>query len=69
MIEMGRSLALMKEGRSIFKVLTGKPIGKRTSGRPRRRCEYNIRMDPKEMGINTRIGLIRLRIVVVGEPL
>ena len=45
-------VARMAEGRSAFKVLTGKPIGKRTLGRPRRRWEDNIRMDLKEIGIN-----------------
>ena len=40
----------MEEGRSAFKILTGKRIGKR----PRRRWEDNIRMDLKEIGINTR---------------
>ena len=46
----------MEEGRSGFKILTGspKPTGKRPLGRPRRRCEDNIRMDLKEVGINTR---------------
>ena len=43
----------MQEGRSAFKILTGKPTGKRTSGRPRRRWEGNIRMDLEEIGINT----------------
>ena len=46
----------MEEGRSSFKVLTGKPTGKRPLGRPKRRCEDNIRMDlnvesPRECGI------------------
>ena len=44
----------MEEGRSAFKTLTGKPTGKRPLGRPRRRCEDNIRMDLKEIGFNTR---------------
>ena len=44
----------MEEGRSAFKILTGKPTGKRPLGRPRRRCVDNIRMDLKEIGINTR---------------
>ena len=35
----------MEEGRSAFKILTGKPTGKRSLGRPRRRWEDNIRMD------------------------
>ena len=42
----------MKEGRSAFKILTSKPTGKRSLGRPRRRWEDNIRMDLKEIGIN-----------------
>ena len=35
-------------------MLTGTPAGKRPLRRPRRRWEDNIRMDLKEMGINTR---------------
>ena len=37
---------------SAFKILTGKPTGKRPLGRPRRRCEDNIRMDLEKIGIN-----------------
>ena len=44
----------MEEGRSPFKILIGKPTGKRPLGRPRRRGEDNIRIDLKEIGINTR---------------
>ena len=33
-------------------MLIGKPIGKRSLGRPRRRWEDNIRMDLQEIGIN-----------------
>ena len=44
----------MEEGRSAFKMLTGKPTIKRLLGRPRRRWENNIRMDFKEMGVNMR---------------
>ena len=40
-------VARMEEGRSGFKILTGKPAGKRPLGRPRRRWEDNIRMDLK----------------------
>ena len=32
----------MEEGRSAFKILTGKPTGKRPSGRPCRRWEDDI---------------------------
>ena len=51
---MGRACSQNGEGRSAFKILTGKPSGKRPLGRPRRRWEDNIRMDLEEMGINTR---------------
>ena len=39
----------MEEGRSAFKILTGKPTGKRPLGRPRRRWENNIRRDLEEL--------------------
>ena len=42
----------MEEGRSDFKILTGKPSGKRPLGRPWCRWEDNIRMDLEEIGIN-----------------
>jgi hypothetical protein len=45
-------VARMAEGRRAFKILTGKPTGKRTSGRPRRRWEDNIRMNLENIGIN-----------------
>ena len=44
----------MEEGRSAFKMLTGAPTGKRLLGRSRRRWEDNIRMELKEICINTR---------------
>ena len=44
----------MNEGISAFKILTGKPTGQRPVVRLRRRWEDNIRMDLKEIGINTR---------------
>ena len=44
----------VEDGRSAFKILAGKPTGERPLGRPRRRWEDNIRMDLKEIGINTR---------------
>ena len=44
----------MEEDRSDFKILKGTPAGKRPLGRPRHRWEDNIRMDFKEIGINTR---------------
>ena len=44
----------MEESRSAFKSLTGTPAAKGPLGRIRRRWEDNIRMDLKEIGINTR---------------
>ena len=44
----------IEEGRSAFKILTGKPARNRRLGRRKRRWEDNIRKDFKEMGINTR---------------
>ena len=45
-------LARMEEGRNAFKILTGKPAGKRLLGSPRRRWEDNIRMDLEGIVIN-----------------
>ena len=59
----------MEEGRSAFKMLTCKPTGKRPLGRPRRRWEDNIRMNFEEIGSMRIIGLIRLRIGIIGEPM
>ena len=47
-------VARMEQGRSAFKILTVIPAGNIRLGRPRRRWESNIRMDLKEIGINTR---------------
>ena len=58
----------MEEGTGAFTILTGKHIGKRPSGRPRHRWEKNIRMDLKEIGINTRNWVdLALRIGITGE--
>ena len=62
-------VARMEEGRSAFKILKGKRTGKRPLGRSRRRWEDDIRMDLEEIGINGGIGLVRLRIGIIGEPL
>ena len=44
----------MEEGRSAFKILTGKPTGKIPLGRPRRRWEDNIRMNLEGISISAR---------------
>ena len=43
-------VARMGERRGVYGVLVGKPEGKRPLGRPRRRWEYNIKMDLQEVG-------------------
>jgi len=43
-------VARMGEGRGVHRVLVGKSEGKRSLGRPRRRWEYNIKMDLQEVG-------------------
>jgi hypothetical protein len=41
----------MGEERKVYKVLVGKPEGKRPLGRPRRRWEDGIRMNLREIGL------------------
>jgi hypothetical protein len=45
-------VARIGEGRGAYRVLVGRPEGKRPLGRPRRRWEDNIKMDLREIGIN-----------------
>jgi hypothetical protein len=40
----------MGEVRGAYNILVGKPEGRRPLGRPRRRCEDNIKMDLGEIG-------------------
>jgi hypothetical protein len=51
---MGWSCSQNGNGRSTIKILSGKPTGKRTLGRLRRRWEGSIRMHLKEIGFNSR---------------
>jgi hypothetical protein len=43
-------VARMGEKRNAYRLLVGKPKGKRPLGRPRRRWVHNIRMDLGEVG-------------------
>ena len=43
-------VARMGEERGVYRVLVGKPEGRRPLGRPRRRWVDNIRMDLQEVG-------------------
>ena len=49
-------------GRGVYRILVGKPEGKRTLGRPRLRWEDNIRMDLQEVGLEGWTGWMWLRI-------
>jgi hypothetical protein len=42
----------MGEGRGVYRVLIASPEGKRPLGRSRLRWEGNIKMDPREIGID-----------------
>jgi hypothetical protein len=43
-------VARMGEGRVAYRILVGRPEGRRSLGRPRRRWEDNIKMDLQEVG-------------------
>jgi hypothetical protein len=45
-------VACMGEGRGVYRVLIGRPEGKRPLGRPRHRWEDNIKMNLREIGID-----------------
>jgi hypothetical protein len=45
-------VAWVGEKRNVYRLLVGKPEGKRPIGRPRRRWMNNIKMDLLEIGLN-----------------
>jgi hypothetical protein len=61
-------VARVKEKRNAYRILLGKPEGKRPLGRPRRRWVYNIKIDLKEIGWDGMVwsGSIWLRIGTSG---
>jgi hypothetical protein len=44
-------VARMGEERKVYKVLVGKPVGRRRLGRPRRRWEEGVTIDLREIGL------------------
>jgi hypothetical protein len=52
-------VARMVEGRCVYRVLVGRPEDKRPLGKPRCRCEDNIKIDLRETGMDG-ANLIRL---------
>jgi hypothetical protein len=61
-------VARMGEKRNVYRLLVGKPEGKRPLGRPRRKWINNIKMDLLEKGVLW-TGLVWLRIGTGGELL
>jgi hypothetical protein len=45
-------MACMGEGRGVYRVLVGRPEGKRSLGRPRRRWKDYIKMDLRKISID-----------------
>jgi len=53
-------VASMGQGRGVYRVLVGKPEGKRPLGRPRRRWEDNIKMDLQKGVVRTGWSWLRI---------
>ena len=66
---MGRLCCHKGKCKSAFKILIGKPTGKRTLRKSMRRWNDGIRMDLKEIGINTRNLIDSTQDRIIGEPL
>jgi hypothetical protein len=49
-MRLAEFVACMEKRRGVYRVLVGKPEGRRPFGRPRRRWEDNNKMDLKEVG-------------------
>jgi len=49
-MKLAEHVACMEEKRGVYRVLVGKPEGKRPLGRPRRRWEDNIKMGLQKVG-------------------
>ena len=67
--EMGGACSAYGEGRDVYKVLVGKPEGKKPLGRPRRRWEDNIKMVLQEVGCGVWTGSSWIRIGTGGVHL
>ena len=58
---MGRACSTCGERRGVYRVLVGKPEGKRPLGRPRPRWEDNIKMVLQEVDVGVWTGSSWLR--------
>jgi hypothetical protein len=59
-------VARIREGRKVYRVLVGKPEGKSTLRRPRRRWYDVMKMDLGEIGWGVWSGITRLRTGIFG---
>jgi hypothetical protein len=59
--ELDMTCSLHGEKRNVYRILVRKPEGKRLLGRPRHRCEDNIKLDHKRQDGAVWTGLIWLR--------
>jgi hypothetical protein len=50
----------MGKRRGVYRVLVGKPVGRRPLGRPRNRWEDSMKMDLQEVGVWTGPSWIRI---------
>jgi hypothetical protein len=66
---MGGACSADWEGRDVYRVLVGKPEGKRPLGRPRHRWKGNITMDLQEVGCGGMDWIGWLRIEIGGGQL
>jgi len=62
-IKWAGHVAHMGESRGVYRVLVGKPEGKRPLGRPRGRWEDNVKMDLQEVGCG---GMAWIELAQVG---
>jgi hypothetical protein len=62
-------VARMGEGRNVYRVLVGKPKGRRPLERPRRRWEDGIKLDLRDIVWGVWSGFTWLRIGTVGGML
>jgi hypothetical protein len=67
--EMGGECSTYGERRDVYRVLVGKPEGKRPLKRPRCRWEDNIKMDLQDVGCGAWTGSVWLRLGTGGEHL
>ena len=66
---MGGACSAYGKKRGVYRVLVGKPEGKKPPGRPRRRWKDNIKIDLRKWDVGVWTGSNWLRIGTVGGHL